>query len=154
MLPGKLMPRIRILHPFLSGQWAGGSFLHRHEISCPISVDIGVIRVLPPPKWRDRDCGWEYDTHSRYGAYSADFRPIWSYGSPNGQIWPKSRKYQITVNKYLFCYFFSDFAHNPSRTIYYQNLCYVSVRGPLGGHFQHTGARFRLIEAKNETSEN
>ena len=49
--------------------------------------------------------------------------------------------------------FFSFFAHNSPITIYIQNLFYVSVEGPPGGHFEHTGARARLIEAKSETSE-
>ena len=48
---------------------------------------------------------------------------------------------------------FSFFAHNSSRTIYIQIMFYVSVRGPLGGHFKYIGARVHLIEAKSETSE-
>ena len=48
---------------------------------------------------------------------------------------------------------FSFFAHKSSETIYIQNLVYVSVKGPLGGHFEYIGARVRLIEAKSETSE-
>ena len=49
--------------------------------------------------------------------------------------------------------FFSFFAHNSPITIYIQNLFYVLVEGPPGGHFEHTGARVRLTEAKSETSE-
>ena len=48
---------------------------------------------------------------------------------------------------------FSFFAHNSSRTIYIQIMFYVSVRGPLGGHFELTGALVRFAEAKSETSE-
>ena len=49
---------------------------------------------------------------------------------------------------------FSSIAHKSSRTFYIQNLFYVSVKGPLGGHFKYAGARVRLIEAKSETGEN
>ena len=48
---------------------------------------------------------------------------------------------------------FSFFAHNSLITIYFQNLFYVSEKGPPGSHFKHTGARARLIETKSETSE-
>ena len=70
-----------------------GNFSVNRGKSGPISVGIGAIRVLPPPKWRNRDSEWGYDTHSRFGAYLADIRPNWSYESPNGHIWPKSRKW-------------------------------------------------------------
>ena len=48
---------------------------------------------------------------------------------------------------------FSFFAHNSLITIYFQNLFYVSEKGPPGGHFKHAGARARLKETKSETSE-
>ena len=48
---------------------------------------------------------------------------------------------------------FSFFAHKSPKTIYIQILFYVSVEGPPGGHFDGTGARAHLTEAKSETSE-
>ena len=88
--------------------------------------------------------------------YIANLGHIWLISSRIGYMNLKMAKMGHNLENDQFMAkieFFSFFAHKSPITNYIHNLFYVSVEEPPGGHFEYTGARACLTEAKSETSE-